>query len=75
MKSQMKRGLTCQVPRPKVVTGMSSSNHLKRDSSPLAPLAAVELDSRPKGRNLPGRTRRARQEVKTAGWTMGVIKR
>lgn len=49
-----KIGCTCHVPRPKVVKGMSSRNHLRKESSPLSAPAAVELDCRPKVMNLPG---------------------
>lgn len=37
---------TCHVPRPKVVTGISSRSHFKKESSPLSACAAVELDCR-----------------------------
>lgn len=45
---------TCHVPRPKVAAGMSSRNHLSKESSAFSALAPVELSCRPKRINLPG---------------------
>lgn len=42
---------TCHVPRPKVVAGMSSRNHFRKESSPFS--AAVELDCLPNVISLP----------------------
>lgn len=48
------RSCTCHVPRPKVVAGMSSRNHLRNESSLFSALAAAEsLYSRWKLPNLP----------------------
>lgn len=35
---------TCHVPRPKVVMGISSKNHFKKESSPFPAWVADELD-------------------------------
>lgn len=62
VETQSQLGGTCHVPRPKVVTGMSSRNHLKKESSAFSAPAAVELDCRPKVMNLPGNSQQEKHD-------------